>query len=59
MPSTKPKYFNSIPRAKSIKDSVESLRTYSLNTKGRMPNREEQNAIISLSLPLDRDNNKK
>lgn len=57
--SNRPDYFNSPNRAKSIKDAMERLTTYSLITKGRAPNRDEKSSFISLGLPLERDNNKK
>lgn len=58
-PSKRVKYFNSPFRQKKIKDSIEQLNTYTLNTKSRRPNLEEKLAVISLGLPIEKEFNSK
>jgi len=55
-PSNRPKYHNSEARQKKIKDGIEQLKTYTLNSKNRLPTREEKNSIIWLDLPIEREN---
>jgi hypothetical protein len=55
MKSSKKKYFNSPSRQRTIKNAIEQLVTYKLNTAGRRPTREEKNAAIALGFAPERD----
>jgi len=57
--SLKPSYFNSPQRSRAVKKAVEQMQRFTQTRLNRKPTLEEKCAAISLTLPLERDNNKK
>lgn len=57
--SPKPSYYNTPLRAKSVKKAVEQLQRFTQTKLNRAPSLEEKCAAISLTLPLEKDNNRK